>query len=125
MTKILLIEDDEQLREMVRLLLTEAGYLVSLARDGIEGIRRHRTDPADLVLTDIVMPNKEGLETIIELRREYPDLRIVAMSGSTYSPTWLKTARLLGVQRTLLKPFTIPQLTGAIAEVLADRRAGT
>ena len=81
MPSILLIEDDDLFREALATALKERGYAVTQARDGDEGLRIFRVEPADLVLTDLVMPNKEGVGTIMELRRGNPNLRIIAMSG--------------------------------------------
>lgn len=121
MAHILLIDDDEQLREMMEMMLIAAGHMVTTAGDGEEGVQRFRSQPADLVITDIVMPNQEGIETIRELRAEYPRVGIIAMSGgANYSGVWLAMASKLGASRTLLKPFTIPQLAEAVAAVLAD-----
>ncbi len=122
MANILLIDDDDQLRELLGMMLTSAGHVVTTASEGAMGMKLFRANPADLVITDIVMPNQEGIETIMKLRAEFPRLGIIAMSGGvTYSPTWLAMAAKLGANRTLAKPFTIPQLTAAVAEVLAAR----
>ena len=120
MAKILVIDDDEQLRVMLLQLLTSAGHAVVTAHDGAAGLKQLRAHPTDLVITDILMPNQDGIETVIALRREYPHLPVIAMSGDfARSVLWLKTARLLGARCTLPKPFTLTQLKQAIAEVLA------
>ena len=106
MPSILLIEDDDLFRDALANALIERGYTVMQARDGDEGLRIFRVEPADLVLTDIVMPNKEGIATVEELRRDHPNLGIIAMS--------------LGANRTLRKPFDLPTLLTAIEEVLAE-----
>jgi CheY-like chemotaxis protein len=122
MANILVIDDDEQLRELLTTLLTSAGHVVTTAGNGQEGVERFRAEPADLVITDIVMPDQEGIETIIKLRSEYPDLGIIAMSGgASHSATWLSIAAKLGASRTLAKPFPIAQLTEAVTAVLAAR----
>ena len=124
MANILLIEDDDQLRNLLELLLTSAGHVVTTAGEGAEGVKRFRANPADLVITDIVMPNQEGIETIMKLRSQHPRLGIIAMSGgANLSATWLAMAAKLGADRTLAKPFTILQLNEAIAAVLAARPA--
>lgn len=123
MARILLIDDDTQLRELVAMLLTTVGHVVTTASEGEEGVRLFRANPVDLVITDIVMPNQEGIETIMKLRAEFPGLGIIAMSGgANFSSTWLRMASKLGASRTLPKPFTIPQLTAAVDEVLATQR---
>jgi len=121
MPSILLMEDDDIFREAVALLLRERGFTVLEARDGDEGTRLFQVEPTDLVLTDIVMPNKEGLETVIELRRAHPGLGIIVMSGGTAhdAPLYLKMAGTFGANRVLEKPFAIEALLTAITEVLA------
>src|ERR1019366_6342004 len=98
MPSILLIEDDDLYREALADALIEHGYAVTQAADGEQGVKLFRAAPTDLVITDIVMPNKEGTATIEELRRDYPDLGIIAMSGgAAQNPVlYLKVAGLLG-----------------------------
>jgi DNA-binding response OmpR family regulator len=100
--------------------LTRSGYQVTEARDGAEGLRIHRGDPADLIITDVVMPEKEGLETILELRKEFPALKILAISGGGRNQPgdYLPVARKLGANRTLAKPFARAELLAAIRELL-------
>jgi DNA-binding response OmpR family regulator len=120
MAKILVIDDDEQLRVVLHRLLTSAGHVVTTACDGVDGLKCFRADPADLVITDIVMPDQEGLETIMSLRREQRGLGIIAISGArANSVDCLKIAGLLGAGCTLAKPFTLQQLKDAIAKVLS------
>jgi PAS domain S-box-containing protein len=118
--RILLIDDDDQLRYMLRQQLESAGYEVEEARDGQEGVERYRDAPTDLIVTDLIMPEKEGLETIIELRREFPEVKIIAMSGGLKQTTqdFLPVAQKLGAQRVLRKPFARDELLGAIQQVL-------
>lgn len=126
MPSLLLIDDDELFRETLALALTERGFEVMQARDGEEGVRLFRVVPADLVLTDIVMPNKEGVAVVTELRRDFPNLGIIAMSGGLAhdAPLYLKLARTLGANRTLKKPFELAVLVAAINEVLAATGKG-
>jgi DNA-binding response OmpR family regulator len=81
MARILVIDDDPQIREMLRELFRIAKYEVLVAPDGDAALRLHRANPADLIVTDIVMPEKEGLETILGFRRHFPAARIIAISG--------------------------------------------
>ena len=120
MSSILLIEDDELFRVALADALTERGYTVTQAADGEKGVKLFRAAPADLVITDIVMPNKEGIATIEELHRDFPNLGIIAMSGGLAhdAPLYLKLAGALGANRTLKKPFNLPTLLAAIEEVL-------
>ncbi|MBI4624944.1 MAG: response regulator [Verrucomicrobia bacterium] len=120
MPSILLIEDDELFRDALATALSERGYTVTQAEDGEQGVKLFRAAPTDLVLTDIVMPNKEGIATVQELRRDHPALGIIAMSGGLAhdAPLYLKLAGALGATRTLKKPFSLPTLLTAIEEVL-------
>lgn len=122
MASILLIEDDDLLREALASVLATRGYTVTQASDGEKGIKLFRTAPTDLVITDIVMPNKEGVETITELHRDYPNLGIIAMTGhlADDGPLYLKMAGALGARCMLEKPFDFPTLLSAIDRVLAE-----
>jgi DNA-binding response OmpR family regulator len=121
MPTILIIDDEEPLRRLLAATLTAAGYTVYQAADGRQGLDLFHAAPADLVLTDLIMPGKEGLETIMQLRQLHPRLRIIAMSGgSAHSKSYLDLARGLGARRLLAKPFTADELTSAITEVLAE-----
>jgi DNA-binding response OmpR family regulator len=119
MARILIIDDDDALRAVLAQNLVHAGHEVLQAADGREGVNLFHTKSADVVLTDLVMPGQEGVETIIQLRRELPSLPIIAMSGGMpRSKFYLGLAAKLGAQRTLAKPFTSAELLRAIAEVL-------
>lgn len=126
MPSILLIEDDDDFREALANARTEHGYTVTRAADGAKGVKLFRAAPTDLVLTDIVMPNQEGLETIEALRRDHPKLGIIAMSSGLAhdAPLYLKVAGALGANRKLQKPFGFPTLMAAIADVLAETGKG-
>jgi len=87
MKSILVIDDEEQLVKMVCTMLEREGYRVSVAENGKQGMRLFRQEPVDLVITDIFMPEKEGLETIRELRREFPGIKIILITGMTDSKT--------------------------------------
>ena len=121
MRSILLIEDDDLFREALADALAERGFNVTQAADGKLGLAQFRLQPTDLVLTDLVMPNQEGIETILALRRESPCVGIIAMSGGLAhdAPLYLQIAGKMGAARTLLKPFTLAALLTAIEEVLA------
>ena len=122
MSSILLIEDDDLFRETLARALAERGYAVTQASDGAEGVKLFRAAPTDLVLTDLVMPNQEGIATVRELHRDFPKLGVIAMSGGLAydTPLYLKAAGALGANRTLRKPFDLPSLLATIEEVLAD-----
>jgi CheY-like chemotaxis protein len=120
MANILLVDDEEQLRELLTFLLEDAGHSVQEAVDGNEALESYRNQRADVVVTDIVMPNKEGTETILELRRNYPDIKIIAMSGGGRNnpQDYLKLAKTFGANMTLAKPFTNEEFLAAINTVL-------
>lgn len=123
MARILLIDDDNLLREALAIALIEAGHTVRQAADGKPGVKLFRAEPADLVITDIIMPDRDGIETIIALHHEYPDLPIIAMSGfARASKLFLDLANRLGARRTLAKPFPPAVLLHTVEEVLAKRR---
>lgn len=120
MARILIIDDEDQSRNMLSQALTRAGHEVFAASDGSEGIELFRSVMADLVITDILMPGKEGLETIIELRRDFSEVKIIAMSGGgrTGNLNFLDIAERLGAQRTLQKPFHLQEVFQLVQEVL-------
>ena len=121
MARILIIDDDDTLRGIIVKSLTHAGHKVSNTNNGRKGVEMYRADPVDLVITDMVMPEQEGMETIKILHREFPELRIIAMSGGLEgSNLYLDLTRRLGAACTLPKPFTLQQLKEAIEIVMAD-----
>jgi two-component system, chemotaxis family, chemotaxis protein CheY len=123
MARILVIDDDELLRRALRMALEEAGYEVAEAADGKAGLRLQREQGADLVLVDIFMPERDGLEVIRALRAEAPQPKIVAMSGGGRigQIEVLGAAAAFGASRTLQKPFEPHELLTAIRELLAER----
>lgn len=121
MARILIIDDDDTLRGIIVKSLTHAGHQVTHTNNGRKGVELFRANPTDLVITDMVMPEQEGMETIKILHREYPSLRIIAMSGGLDgSPLYLDLTRRLGAACTLAKPFTLQQLKEAIVLVMAE-----
>lgn len=121
MARILVIDDDDDLRGMIVTALRVAGHLVAQASSGREGTRLFHSEPTDLVITDIVMPGQDGIETLMALRREYESLSIIAMSGlSRDSPLYLQIAARLGARRTLAKPFSLEELLRLTNEVLTE-----
>lgn len=119
MAYILVIEDDTALRTMMVTLLQLAGHVVRQAADGNEGIARQLEHPADLVITDIIMPERDGLETITALQKMMPGTPIIAMSGAEHHALYLRMMELLGARRTLKKPFSRPDFLAAVADALA------
>jgi DNA-binding NtrC family response regulator len=118
MARILVIDDESDVRAVLGQTLEAAGHEVVLAADGREGMKEYRATPADLVITDLYMPDREGLETIAELRRHLPDVRIIAMSGGAVADLMLNVARKLGALAILEKPFLSKQLLAAVEKVL-------
>jgi CheY-like chemotaxis protein len=119
MARILLFDDNAELRNLLRLQLEGAGYSVLEAPDGDEGLRLYRSQEVDLVLCDLFMPGKEGLETIRELRAA-GEGRIIAVSGdgSMEASDFLRMAQMMGAARALNKPFDAATLLEAVREVL-------
>jgi CheY-like chemotaxis protein len=110
-----LVEDDEPLREILRETLQRGGYTVVEADTGRSAVKKLRLDHADIVLTDVVMPDQDGLEFITMLRKEHPEIPIVAMSGGlARSSLYLDLAKKLGARRVLAKPFTPEQMFAAL-----------
>jgi len=116
MTRVLIIDDEEQFRSMLRQVLELSGYVVAEAGDGQQGLAILHQESADLVITDIIMPNKEGIETIFELKRDFPAVKIIAISGGSRQGgyQYLDQARHAGADHTLVKPFDGDELLQAI-----------
>lgn len=120
MERILIIDDEPQIRSMIRLILEREGYEVMEASDGIDGIRVFREKPADLVITDLIMPNKDGIGMIIEIKKEFPTVKIVAMSGGGLNRPegYLRGAQRLGAACTLSKPINRQEILRAVKDTL-------
>ena len=120
MATILLVDDDEQFRNMLSETLRRSGYEVREARDGAEGLRSYSEQATDLIITDLIMPEKEGLEIIQEFRRNDPEVKIIAISGgSRYGPSdYLKIAKTFGARQVLAKPFSRQEILEAVGRVL-------
>lgn len=124
MARILLIDDDDSVRGILRLTLAHHGHTVIEARDGAEGLNLFPHAAADLVITDIVMPEKEGLEVLMELRKTQASVKIIAMSGGgrNSAADYLHMAKLLGARTVLAKPFSDTELLAAINEALGTKK---
>jgi CheY-like chemotaxis protein len=118
--RILVVDDNDDLRATIGALLKADGFDVALAADGQAALAQQQASPADLVLTDLFMPDKDGIETIIELRKLSPDVKIVAMSGwtSTQGSDYLQVAREIGAAHTLQKPFDPAELSRVLRRLL-------
>ena len=122
--RILVIDDDTEVRRVVHGLLEAAGFQVVSAPDGAQALALLEYRMVDAVLCDIFMPNKEGIETCSELRRRYPALRVVAMSGASGASGYLRAAEKLGAVASLHKPFTGQELVAVVQGALAGRLGG-
>lgn len=120
MARILVIDDDELMRGMLSRTLEKMGHLVVTAGDGGEGLRIYDPEDFDVVFTDLVMPGVEGLETLRELRRVNPGVKVVAMSGGGRGSAkdYLQVAQMLGATCVLTKPFSNAALVEVLASVL-------
>lgn len=105
--QVLVIDDDDLVRETLEMMLVDAGYSVTSASDGRRGLAELEKKVPDFVVTDIYMPEKEGIETIVDIRRTYPNIKIIAMSGGADvgSMPVLQLAEMVGADRVLKKPF--------------------
>ena len=120
MAYILIIDDNPQILETFKLFLEREGHSVVTASNGQEGIDVFRKDQAELVITDMVMPVKDGIKTIIELEKEFPNTKIIAISGGGIiePDRYLSLAKCIGIKQTLTKPITREQLINAVNDVL-------
>jgi DNA-binding NtrC family response regulator len=125
MARILLADDDTRVREAVAMILEDAGHEVLQALDGDHALKSFRAKPVDLVVCDLFMPGKDGLETIRELRKLSPAVRIIAMSGSGFNGAvdMLRTALHMGAIEVLGKPMRRKDLLAAVDRLLAGDRA--
>jgi DNA-binding NtrC family response regulator len=125
MKRILIVDDDATLRRLLGQTLTEQGYEIQSADNGAVALRLLREQPVDLLITDIIMPDVEGLETIVTCRKEHPALKILAISGGgrLSAADYLPVARGLGATETLAKPFSVEQLLEIVQRLLGQTGA--
>lgn len=123
--RILIIDDEAVLRATWRDVLEEEGYNVMEACDGAMGAKQLQWNAVDLVITDMLMPRQEGMQTIHEIRKTYPNIKILAVSGggATRNMTFLEAAQKLGADRTLAKPLGIDDLLQTVSELLSGDSA--
>ena len=121
MARLLVIDDDPHLLNLLEGTLTAAGHEVRCAGNGKEGLALFVKQPADLVITDLLMPEKDGLEIIQELLARDANLKIIAMTGSPTEWNLVTIAETIGAQKTLLKPFTQDEVTEAVATLLQSQ----
>ncbi len=122
MANILIIEDDEGVRSLLKNILVRAGHAVAVAQDGCHGMDSYRAQAFDLVFTDLIMPDKDGLEVIREIRQIDPQAKIIGMSGGAvkFADTYLKLAHGFGASRLLPKPFLVADVLAIVDELLSD-----
>ncbi len=121
MSQILVIDDDVHIRELISIMLEGEGHKVILAEDGILGLKMVEKNKFDLIITDIIMPNQEGLETIVQIKTISPDIKILAISGGGRigSASYLTLAENFGVDKTLSKPFYHKDFIKCVEELLS------
>jgi CheY-like chemotaxis protein len=122
MHTVLIIDDHRPFLEMMSQVIRREGYDVMEAMDGVEGLRLCRKQPPDVVVTDILMPEKDGLEAIREFKRDYPSVKIIAISGggSNVQIDYLPLAKKMGADSVLRKPIEPADMIDALREVLKD-----
>ena len=123
MSSILVVDDEIQIRGLVRETLEQAGHHVTEARDGKEALQQYRLTPVDLVIMDILMPNQDGLETTVALRREFPSAKIIVITGGSEmigTLNFFDVAKMLGAHGTLQKPFEMKALLDTVQARLQD-----
>jgi len=117
--RILVVDDDEAVRQVLQSILMNAGYSTDIACNGKEALSLMSGSGFDLIITDLVMPEQEGIETIKRLRVEYPDVKVIAMSGA-FGGDYLQIARFLGAHQTLLKPIRLETVLRTVKQTLED-----
>ena len=122
MARVLVIDDSPDIRAILREAFELHGYDVEVAHNGRVGLRLLREQPADVVITDIFMPEQDGIETILELRRDFPDVKIIAMSGggTTGNLSYLPAAQQLGAVHSVAKPFDCLEVVATVRELLGE-----
>ena len=121
MARILIADDDSEIRITLQKLLQMVGHEVELAKDGLEAIRILDSGTFDLMVTDIVMPNQEGLESIMQARQKHPDLHLIAMSGGGKYRTenYLGMAKSFGADAIFMKPFSPREMLDKVNELVS------
>ena len=121
MARILIIDDDNTFLDMLKDMIERNGYEVVSASDGDEGMDLYRKEPTDLIITDIIMPNKEGVELIFEFQRDFPDAKIIAISGGGKgnAKDYLNVAsNISNVKHAFQKPFAMDEMLAAVKELV-------
>ncbi len=120
--RVLIIDDDEQIRILLKQMMEWAGYEVQVAENGKIGMQIQAEQPADLVITDLIMPEQEGLETISWLKKKYSNTKIIAISGGgRIGPeAYLPAALELGADKVFSKPFNVQEVVASVKELLGN-----
>lgn len=123
MPRILIVDDEDQLRAVLKEILEIEGYEVAEAADGRAAMEAQRLQGFDLVITDIIMPEMDGIETIMALRKDFPSVKIIAISGGRrVGPgEFLNLAKTLGAHRILHKPFVLQEMLDVVSELLGTK----
>lgn len=124
MASILIIDDEAPIRGLLRHLLEADGHQIREAVNGHLGLQRYREVPTDLVITDILMPERDGLEVLLALTRECLEARVIVMTGATGEPHLLDIAKRLGAHQVMAKPFTQEELRRVVRVTLEPKRQG-
>jgi two-component system response regulator (stage 0 sporulation protein F) len=119
MATILIIDDQAPIRALIRVALEDAGYEVLEASNGRLGLELYREKSADLIITDVVMPEMNGLDLILELTRSFLNVKVIAISGGLESEGTLHVAKLLGARQTFQKPLDLEEILSAVRYDLA------
>ncbi|MCW5962129.1 MAG: response regulator [Pyrinomonadaceae bacterium] len=120
MTRILVVDDEPSIRSLIRSTLEPEGFDVAEAENGLEAIESLLQTPAEVVFMDIIMPEKEGIETIMEIRKSFPKTKIIAISGVGSDSPYLLMARQLGAHSSLDKPFSPVEIIEKVNEMLSE-----
>ena len=122
MKKILIIDDEPTILQMMKRMISKQGYDVHTALNGEDGLALIEQNTIDLVITDIIMPKKEGMELITGIKKNFPGIKIIAMSGGgRFSPEgYLHSANILGANKIFKKPFDHHEMHGAIKELIGE-----
>ena len=120
MARILVVDDDPTMRALLRKRLESVGHEIDEAEDGVEGVRAIRRGGVDLLVTDVLMPEKGGIEALMEIREEYPDLKVLIVTGHspTESEAFQNVARQFGAARVFTKPLDFDAFLAAVSELL-------
>ncbi len=118
--EILVIDDESSVRQFFRQVLEEAGYGVAEASSAKEGLNYLKTHQVDLIITDILMPEMDGLELTWVLHQQYPKIKVVAVSGRQDTVDYCGVARFFGAHETLMKPVAVPKLLGTVSRLVSQ-----